>query len=215
MCGMAGFGASAKLHTEFGEGSTTLTEGVGHSVLRVERSSVSGCPRLVSVEEARGDIGRGRHTDISLTEPTVTIARNQVVDRVPDWAGQHNCQTEQQEPGAQAAQNSEVGGRTHVYSVRVQEDNAVRECVDLVRIQNFHQLLASGVRLEGGEIESSLLVVLDHPLDRRVAEVADTVEEDGGPLAGHFLLPLALEDPCHLTLTDDMAFDRRHYRLTR
>ena len=40
------------------------------------------------------------------------------------------------------------------------------ERVDLVRVHDLHQLSASSVRLEGGEIESSLLVALDHPPDR-------------------------------------------------
>ena len=72
-----------------------------------------------------------------------------------------------------------------MYAVRVDEDDAVGECVDLLRAYDPLQLSASGMGLEGGEIESSLLVALDHPLDRRVAEVADTVEEDDGTVVGH------------------------------
>ena len=75
---------------------------------------------------------------------------------------------------------------TAALASRVEEDDAVRECVDLLRVHDLHQLSASGVRLEGGEIESSLFVALDHPLDGRVTEVADTVEADDGPLGGHW-----------------------------
>ena len=50
--------------------------------------------------------------------------------------------------------------------VRVYEDDAVGECGDLLWAYDALQLSASGLGLEGGEIEASLLIPLDHPLDR-------------------------------------------------
>jgi hypothetical protein len=75
-----------------------------------------------------------------------------------------------------------------VYAVRVYEDDAVGECGDFLWAHDALQLSASGLGLEGGEIEASLLIPLDHPLDRRVAEVADTIEEDEGPVVCHLEL---------------------------
>ena len=73
MCGMPGCG----------EGSTT-TEGIGHSVLRVVRSNVGGCPRLVSVEEARGDIGRGAFQEVDYVKTFSDMAKLVIEISDPD-----------------------------------------------------------------------------------------------------------------------------------